>query len=249
MLGVMLTPALAVGAALVAFAFALMTFERWLVRRSPQDFAWSVALLLFVGGAGSLAWGSSVGWSPLAFRLFYALGAVANVPFLAAGQLYLVVRRKTADRLMQAISLLAAFAFGVVLSAPMKTAVPRDRLPRGSELFDVAPRILAAVGSGVSAAVILVGTVLGILRLIRTRRTAQANHEAIPELGRRLLGLVLLAVGTVVLSLSGTLNSALGEMRAFSVTLTAGVVLLFLGFALSSLRTHSDAGWLLRDVH
>lgn len=244
---VMLTPALAVGAALVALAFAATTFERWLVRRRPQDLAWSISLVLFVGGAGALAWGSASGWSPISFRVFYALGAVINVPFLAVGQVYLLIRRRTADAVFRATSLACAFAFGVVLFAPMTAPVPSDRLPRGSEVFGPAPRILAAVGSGLSALVIFVGTLIGVVRLIRARSGARSNHETIPLLGRRLLGLILLALGTGVLSLSGTLNSALGEMRAFSVTLTAGVIVLFVGFALSSLRSHTDAQWLLAE--
>ena len=50
--GRMVTTALAVAAAAVALAFAMLTFERWLVRRRPYDLAWSISLLLFfrVGG-------------------------------------------------------------------------------------------------------------------------------------------------------------------------------------------------------
>ena len=243
----MLTSALAIGAALVAFAFGCMTVERWRLRRLPQDLAWSVALGLFVGGALALAWGAAVGWSPLAFRVFYGLGAVINVPFLAAGQLYLLIRRRNADLVKNATSLMAAFALGVVLFSPMKAAVPVDRLPQGSEVFNAAPRILAAVGSGLSAVVIFVGTAIGIVRVLQAKRAARGNGELIPGMNRRLGGLALLASGTVMLSLSGTLNSRLGEMRAFSVTLTIGVTLLFSGFALSSLRAPTDPGWLLAD--
>lgn len=243
----MLTSALAIGAALVALAFGALTFERWLVRRSPQDLAWSIALVLFFGGAMALAWGSAVGWSPIAFRIFYGLGAVVNVPFLAVGQLYLLLRRRLADKIMLGTSLLACFSMGIVLAAPLTAEVPVDRLPQGSEVFGAAPRILAAVGSGVSATVILVGTLIGLFRMLRAAKLAKVNSESIPGLGKRIGGLSLLALGTVVLSLSGTLNSALGEMRAFSVTLTAGVTLLFAGFALSSLRARPNAQWLTTD--
>lgn len=244
---VMLTPALAIGAALVALAFAALTFERWLVRRLPQDLAWAVALTLFVAGALALAWGSAVGWSPLTFRLFYGFGAVINVPFLAAGQLYLLIRRKLAQRIMFATSCVACFAFGIVLASPLKAQIPRDRLPQGSEVFGAGPRILAAVGSGLSASVIFVGTAIGVVRMVKAGLAARSHAETIPRFMSRLAGLVLLAAGTVVLSLSGTLNSRLGEMRAFAVTLTAGVTLLFAGFALSSLKAHTDARWLTSD--
>ena len=227
----MLTTALAVGAGAVSAAFAAATLERWLLRRRAQDLSWSVALVLFTLAAASLAWGSATGWTSMSFRLFYALGAIANVPFLAAGQLQLQLGATRSRWALPVASLFAAFALGVTLEAPMHTALPHDRLPRGSEVFGPLPRVLAAIGSGTSATVVFVGTVLGIVGIARARRRGTAPAGA----GRRALGLALLALGTATLSASGTLNSVLGEMEAFSVTLTAGITLLFAGFLVSSL--------------
>jgi hypothetical protein len=47
---------------------------------------------------------------------------------------------------------------------------------------------------------------------------------------------VLIAIGTVVLSGSGSLAGRLGEERAFTITLSIGVVILFLGFLVPSAR-------------
>jgi hypothetical protein len=227
----MVTTALAVAAAAVALAFAMLTFERWLVRRRPHDLSWSVALVLFVGGAAGLAWGSATGWTSMSFRLFYGCGAVLNVPFLAAGQLQLQLGPRRGARVMAVTALLGAFSAGVVLVAPFTAALPRERLPQGSEVFGPLPRILAAVGSGVGATIVFAGTAVGAVAMRRARR----RGVVVPAAGRKTLGLALLALGTIVLSLSGTLNSVLGEMKAFSVTLTLGVTILFGGFLLSSL--------------
>jgi hypothetical protein len=43
-------------------------------------------------------------------------------------------------------------------------------------------------------------------------------------------GNVLIAAGTLVLGSSGLLNSVLGEMSAFAVTLALGLALIFVGF-------------------
>ena len=229
--GRMVTTALAVAAATMALAFAMLTFERWLVRRRPYDLAWSISLLLFVGGAAGLAWGSATGWTSMSFRLFYACGAVLNVPFLAAGQLQLQLGPRRGGRVMAVTSLLGAFSAGVVLVAPFTAALPPERLPQGSEVFGPLPRVLAAVGSGVGATIVFVGTAVGAIALRRAGRRGVVVVDA----GRKTLGLGLLALGTIVLSLSGMLNSVLGEMKAFSVTLTLGVTILFAGFLLSSL--------------
>ncbi len=231
--GEMLTTALAVGSGLVALAFTGLVFERWLWKRRPQDMAWSISLGLFAAGAFALAWGSAVGWSSGPFRLFFAFGAILNVPFLASGQLYLLVPRRLAARIFALTALLATFAFGVVIASPFKTALPPDRLPQGREVFGVGPRILAAVGSGLGATIVFVGTVVGIVRMNRARRRGESGASGAAA-NRRIAGLALLSLGTVILSLSGTLNSALGEMRAFVVTLAVGVTVLFAGFVLSS---------------
>lgn len=233
----MLTTALAVGAGVVAAAFAAATYERWLLRRRPHDLSWSLALVLFALAAGALAWGSATGWTSMSFRLFYALGAIANVPFLAAGQLQLQLGARRSRLALPTAALFAAFSLGVTLEAPLRAALPADRLPRGSEVFGPLPRVLAAAGSGVSATIVFVGTLLGIVGIVRARRRGAAPAGA----GRRVAGLALLALGTATLSASGTLNSVLGEMEAFSVTLTIGITLLFAGFLVSSLPSSPTA--------
>ena len=44
----MLHTALAAGASVVALAFSMSTFERWLKRKEPHQLAWTVAFGLFL---------------------------------------------------------------------------------------------------------------------------------------------------------------------------------------------------------
>ncbi|MFA5774019.1 MAG: hypothetical protein WC864_01415, partial [Ilumatobacteraceae bacterium] len=82
--------AIAGAAGLVACAFALSTFDRWLRRRQPHELAWSIAMALFSAGALALWWAESTGWTIEAFRLFFLCGAVLNVSWLALGTVYLL---------------------------------------------------------------------------------------------------------------------------------------------------------------
>jgi hypothetical protein len=111
--------------------------------------------------------------------------------------------------------------------APMKGTVPATELPAGKELFGTWPRVLAAVGSGVAALVILGVALVTTVRLARRRG----------DTGHRVGGNVLIAVGTLVLSASGTIAGRLGESRAFVVTLLIGIVVLFAGFVVANGRT------------
>ena len=59
------------------------------------------------------------------------------------------------------------------------------------------------------------------------------------------MGNALIAVGTLILGASGLLNGRLGASKAFAVTLTIGVTVLFAGFLVatsSPRRPDTDGG-------
>jgi len=211
--------ALAAGAALVALAFAMATFERWLAAHKPHELAWSVSLLLFSLGAASLLVGAASGWNEWTFRLFFLFGAILNVPFLALGTVYLLGGRRRGNACALAIGLGGAFAAGVMMVAPLRAPVPVDQLPRGQEVFGALPRVLAAVASGGGAIVVIGGAAWSAWRFRR---------------GPMLMANLLIAFATLVLSAGGLLNSVLEEMEAFAVTLVAGITVLFAGFLVAT---------------
>lgn len=215
----MLHTALAAAAALIALAFAMCTFERWLARRRRHELAWSVALAMFSLGAVALAAGAALGWNGLTFRLFFYFGAIANVPFLALGTVYLLGGRRRGDAVAAGVTVFAAFSAGVVAVAPFTAPVPASELAQGSQVFGPLPRVLAAVGSGAGALVVLGGAVWSAVR-VRTGRLVLAN--------------TLIASGVVVSGASGLLNSVLDEMTGFVVALVAGIALLFAGFLMAT---------------
>lgn len=211
--------ALAAAAALVALAFAGSTFERWLARGRRHELAWSLALAFFSIAAFALAAGAALGWNPVTFRVFYLFGAIVNVPFLALGTVYLLAGERRGDQVAAGVSLLCAFAAGIVLVSPLTGPLPVDELAQGSDVFGPAPRILAALASAVGALVIFAGAVLSAFRYRR---------------GRQLWSNVLIALGTVILSSSGLLNSVLDEMDGFAVTLVVGISVIYAGFLVAT---------------
>jgi len=210
-----LQSALAAGSALVALAFALSTLERWLVGRHRHELAWSVALGLFTAGATCLWIGASTGWTVPVFRGFYLFGAVVNVPVLALGTIYLLGGRRQGDRWAAVVALGCAFAAGVVVAGPARPIADPTRLPQGSQVFGPLARALAGAFSGGGALVVLGGAAWSAWR---------QRH------GRLFWANLLIAAGTLVLGASGLLNSVLGDMEAFAVTLAVGVSLLYGGF-------------------
>jgi hypothetical protein len=227
--------ALAASATLIALGFALSTLDRWLRRRRPHDMAWSVSLALFALGAGALWWAEVRGWSVASFRVFYLAGAVLNVPWLALGTVYLLAGRTIGDRVRWWLVLLTGLGTGVVLFAPTRTSVSGTELPTGKDVFGVAPRVLAAVGSGVAAIVIVAGALWSVYRLVRRREPSLPGVRRVASSPVQLVvGNLLIAAGTIVLSASGTVAGRLGKDTAFSLTLLIGITVLFAGFLVAS---------------
>lgn len=198
--------------------------------------AWTVAMALFAVAAAALWWASARGWSAPTFRVFFVIGAVVNVPWLALGTVYLLAGRRIGDAVGRWLLVFSGFAVGVVITAPTKVPVPAEGLPRARDLFDAPPRILAAVGSAIPAMVIFAGAVWSAWRVMRRRQPALTETAARSVVRPRMLagGNALIALGTVILSASGSLAGRLGELRAFSTTLLAGICVLFTGFLVAS---------------
>jgi hypothetical protein len=238
--------ALAAAATLVALAFTLSTFERWLAKHRRHELAWTVALAMFTVGSAALWYGAAAGWGGPAFRVFYLFGAIVNVPFLALGTVYLLGGTRRGDVWTGVVALAAAFAAGVVAVAPLHHRIPRHRLPQGSDVFGALPRVLAAVASGAGATVVLVGAAWTAWRLWRRPRDdPDEGHASTVGRGRpgRLVGAnLLIAAGTLVLGAGGLFNSVLDAMTAFAVTLLVGITLLFAGFLLATARPRPLSG-------
>ena len=222
----------------IAGLFAESTFVRWSQRRSPQLGIWSVALAMFTVAAATLALGVSTGWDEVTFRLFYLLGAVLNVPWLALGTAALLLGPERARRIRWFLVFFSGLAAGVLLSAPME-AVSGAEIPVGQDVFGTFPRVLAAVGSGVGATVIFAGAVWSALRFARDRTT--------PDHARRAGANALIAAGTLLLSSGGLVQGVLGHDTAFVTTLTVGIAVVYAGFLVADGGRPSEAETLTRE--
>lgn len=209
----------AVVATLVALAFCLSTFERYLARRRRHELAWSIALSMFAIASGALAIGATAGWTGPTYRVFFLFGGIANVPFLATGTVYLLRGRRAGDITMIVVSLASAFAAGVIVTAPFHSQLPHHQLAQASKVLPGLPEILAGVGSGLASVVLVGGAIFSALR-IRRGRVVLANST--------------IAIGTLITGASGLMNSLFDKMTAFSVALSVGIAVIFLGFLISS---------------
>jgi hypothetical protein len=208
-------------AALVAALFAGALMRRYVGSRRPYELVWALALLMYAGA--SLAGTSGE------FRVYWALGAVLNVPFLAAGELDLLIQRRGVRwTLYVLLAFITAYTIAVVRTAeiPHETALAQD-LPSGKEVFGdgtAAHRLPQVVA--IPAYLVLLGGTLWSAWRMRGR----------PELQDRFWGTLVIAFGATIIAGFGSAFAALGHLVPFSLSLLAGICVMFLGFLRAARR-------------
>jgi hypothetical protein len=213
-------------AAAVAFVFAGLLARSFSERRRSYHLAWAIALAMYGLASVAVAIGALSGWNEALFALYWIFGAVLNVPFLAAGELMLLVDgRGLHTALWILLVFLSAYTVAVTLSASMDAAALAEDLPSGKEVFGAgtpAHRLPQLIS--IPSYLVLVGGALWSAWTMRGRR----------ELRDRFYGTLLIALGASVVAGFGSAFAALGNLPAFSVSLLAGITLMFLGFLRAS---------------
>jgi hypothetical protein len=214
-------------AAVIAVAFAAVLAARFAGRHRPHEGVWAVALVMFALGSAGMFLGVVDGWSPGEFRVYWLFGAILNVPFLAAGEVYLLTRdRRVAHLALIVVVALSSYAVWVVVTAPLDVEpLADDLLPLGREAFGAGtvPHRLAQYYAFPAYFFLLGGTVWSAWRM-RGR----------PELRARAGGVTAIAVGATMVAIGSGVGAAFGLVPVFSVSLAAGVAIMFWGFLLAT---------------
>lgn len=228
-------------AAAVALVFAVLLARQYVQRRRPFQMLWAIALLMYAAASVAVAIGALNGWSRLAFEVYWVFGAVLNVPFLAAGELQLLVRNRTVELALDVVLVfLVAYAFSVVRGAAYDANALTQQLPSGKHVFgDGTPAHRLPQLISIPSYLVLVGGTLWSAWRMRGR----------PELKDRFVGTLLIAIGATVIAGFGSTFAALGKLPLFSVSLLAGIIVMFWGFLRASKPTTVPAPTAMPDAH
>jgi hypothetical protein len=216
-------------AAFVALAFAALLGRSFVRGRRSYLAIWAAALLMYSVASIAVALGAANGWTPAEFRVYWALGAVLNVPFLAQGELDLLIRnRRIRAALYVLLAFVTAYTIARVRTAPVDVAALEEDLPSGKEVFgDGSPAHRLPQLISIPAYLVLLGGTLWSAWRMRGR----------PDLRDRFRGTVLIALGATVIAGFGSAFAALGELLPFSVSLLVGISVMFWGFLRASRPT------------
>lgn len=215
-------------AAGVAFAFAWRLLRQFLERRRPYQLLWAVSLAMYGIASAAVVVGVLSGWTSFWYEVYWAFGAVLNVPFLAAGEVQLLARNRTVDVVVYLVLIfVVAYTVSVLRSANVDASQLVVRLPSGKHVFGngTPAHRLPQLISIPSYVVLLLGTLWSAWKM-----------RGAPELRGRFYGTLLIALGASVVA-GGATFAAFGNLPGFCITLVLGIVVMFAGFLRASRPT------------
>jgi hypothetical protein len=215
-------------AAVVGFVFAALLVRQYADRKRPYQLMWAISLAMYGVASAAAFVGVKSGWSAFDYRVYWALGAVLNVPFLAAGELQLLLRHRVANLAIDvALVFVVVYVVVVLRHATLDPAGLAPRLPSGKDVF----------GDGTPAHRLpqLISIPSYVLLLGGASWSAWRMHGR-PELRDRFIGTLLIAFGATIVA-GGATFAAYGNLPGFCVTLVAGIAVMFLGFLRASRPT------------
>ena len=227
-------------AAAVAAVFSGLVAKQYLSRRRPSQLAWAISLAMYAAASLAVVLGVAEGWTTGEFQLYWALGAVLNVPFLAGGELMLLVRNRTAQAAIWIVLVfLTAYTISVLRGATFDAAALAEDLPSGKHVFgDGSPAHRLPQLISIPSYLVLLGGALWSAWRMRGR----------PELRDRFVGTLLIALGATVIAGFGSAFAALGLLAAFSVALATGIIVMFLGFLRAGRPAAAPVATMVQDA-
>lgn len=209
---------------IIGAAFSIVLFNHYFTtRRRPHELIWGIAFLLFAVGAACQVYADFSGtWTGLSARLYYLTGAILNVGFLGLGTVYLIFPRRVANISLALMILLAAVSLFVIFTVPVDTTQLRAEAGwKAVAAISTAPRWLAAVINSLGTLLVVGGALWS--GFVFWRKRIMKN---------RMIGVFLLAAGTFIVALGGSITGITG-LRNYDylyLSMAIGVIVMFVGY-------------------
>ncbi len=185
-------------------------------RPRPDRVVWTIAFAIFAVAAAAEVIGDLSGWTETIVRVYYLTGAVIVVGYLALGELYLLAGQRIAKFAPGVTLLLTALAVTLVVNAPIDQAKLANE---GWEALEQSAGLTAiTLLMNIGGSVVLIGGALWSAWKFRKLGTQR----------RRMIGCILIAVGTFAVASGGTLTR-FGHREYLYIAMAVGIVVIFAG--------------------
>lgn len=204
---------------LFALVFAIEVLRRYRAKgRGPHLLWWAAGMLMY--GAGTFAEGfvTLFGWNEAIFKWWYITGALLGGMPLAQGTVYLLMKRKVADRLTLLVVPVILIAAICVLLSPIDYAFVEAHRLSGKALQWQWVRLFSPFINTYAFIFLVGGAILSAYRFHKNRST---RH--------RFIGNVYIALGALLPGIGGTFTR-FGYTEVLYVTELLGIVLIYIGY-------------------
>ncbi len=206
----------------ISLCFGMVVFRRYLERgRPPHLLWWSGGIFLFGVGTFTEGFTAVAGWNEPVFRSWYISGALLGGAPLAQGTVYLLLPRRTADRMALALVAFIAVAATLVMITPVDAS--------RAEEHRLAPEVIE--WTWVRAFSPFINTYAAIFLIggaIYSAARCRASGAAPVRVGAN----VLIAAGAILPGIGGSFTR-MGYTEVLYVTEFVGILLIFGGYRAS----------------
>ena len=207
------------------FAAALFTgvlYRYW--QRRPQArylMWWMIGVAVYGVGTLTEAVTTLFGWNEFTFRAWYISGALLGGVLLAQGTVYLMLKKRSADRLTIAVLTYAFIAAVFVVLTPIRDAAIEPHRLSGSVMEWQWVRLFSPLLNMYALAFLVGGAAWSAWRYWR-----RSDRP-----GSRVIGDILIAVGALLPGISGSFTRAgLVEMLYVTEPELVGLFLIWAGY-------------------
>jgi hypothetical protein len=203
----------------IALIFAWIVFQRYRHKGKGAHLLWWAAGILMYGvGTFTEGFVTLFGWNETVFRAWYISGALLGGVPLAQGTVYLLMQRKTANRLTLILLPFIFVAAGFVLLTPLDYALVEAHRLSGKIIAWRWVRWFSPFINTYAFIFLVGGAVLSAYRFHKSRQTYH-----------RFVGNVFIAIGALLPGIGGTFTR-FGYTEVLYVTELAGIVLIYVGY-------------------
>jgi uncharacterized membrane protein len=205
----------------LALAFGVTLWRRYRERGGLHLLWWAGGMLTYAAGTITESVTTLWGWDPVVFRAWYITGALLGGAPLAQGTAYLLLSRRTADRLAIALVLAVVAGAVAVCLSPLNLDLVEPHRLSGRVLAWHQVRLVSPFINTYALILLVGGALLSARRYWRR-----------PETRHRALANAAIALGGLLPGIGGAFTR-FGMVEVLYVTEFVGLGLIYAGYRLS----------------
>lgn len=197
--------------------FFIYLYRRWAHSHDRAMLWWTLGILLYGLGTLTESLVTLLGNSIFLTKSWYLVGAILGAYPLAQGTVYLLMKRRNADRLTAVTLVFVAVASILLILSPVKPELLPPDKPSGAILGWTWIRLLTPLINGYAAVFLVGGAAVSAIRFSR-----------IPGMGVKAGGAAMIALGGLLPGIGGSLAKA-GLVEGLYVGELIGLVFIIIG--------------------